>query len=229
MAGGPKPPGALSASDPWLTTRRLVLRLQTSIAKAGRAVIAPAGSRIRGSWKGLSRMTGNCHVRFLGEPGRATAPGLPGGALVRNYQIERHGGAVSANGIGAYGVAWWVRPPLRHYRLLRPTLVSNEKMPRLARGKASAPACREEERGSAEVLLVHLGMNRPIGVAERRIAAAVDGLSAAAVGVTDKPASEGRAGGGLAIREGRAEEIVDSRSSCERGNGERTGERGQSP
>ena len=78
MAGGPKPPGALSASDAWSATRRLVLRLQTSIAQAGRALIAPAGSGDTGSREGLSRMTGNCHVRFLGEPGRVTALGLPG-------------------------------------------------------------------------------------------------------------------------------------------------------
>ena len=85
MAGGPKPPGALSASDPWLAKCRLVPQLQMCIAKAGRAVIAPAGSRIRGSWKGLSRMTGNCHVRFLGEPGRVTALGLPGCRLVPSF------------------------------------------------------------------------------------------------------------------------------------------------
>ena len=81
MTEGPKPSGALSTSDEWTSTHRLGLRLQLSIAKAGRAVIAPAGSRKKGSWEGLSRMTGNCHVRFLGEPGRVTALGLPGAGL----------------------------------------------------------------------------------------------------------------------------------------------------
>ena len=48
----------------WRQVERSVRGLQVRIAKAMRVTVI-AGSR-EGALKGLSRMTGNCHVRFLG-------------------------------------------------------------------------------------------------------------------------------------------------------------------
>src|SRR5271170_8197785 len=48
-----------------------------------------AGSRCNGLTRGLSRMRGNSHVRFLGGPGPARARGLPGGSPARGTAADR--------------------------------------------------------------------------------------------------------------------------------------------
>ena len=119
--------------------------------------------------------------------------------------------------IGAYGEARWSRPPLRSGILLRPVLLFSERLSRLARRDARAPASREDERGAAEVLSIHLVVSRPIVVAERRVAAAVDDSPAAAIEVTMGPAGDWGLEDADKMREGRATKGVDSRSSYERG------------
>jgi hypothetical protein len=53
------------------------------IFRMGHRILA-TGLREPRPYKGLSRMRGNSQVRFLGEPGPETAPGLPG---VRFYSL----------------------------------------------------------------------------------------------------------------------------------------------
>ena len=109
-------------------------------------------------------------------------------------------------------------PPLRHARLLRRQLIVSERVPRLAKRNAVAPAPYEGERNSAEVLSMHLAMNRPAVVAERRNAAAVDKSAAAAVEVTAGPACHLGHGEIDKVRRGRAMKPgVDGRRSSARG------------
>ena len=70
--------GALST---WCALRlRKEARWQpASIAKVEIAESVSTGSPQNGLSRGSSRMTGNCHVRFLGGPGPERARGLPGG------------------------------------------------------------------------------------------------------------------------------------------------------
>jgi hypothetical protein len=60
----------------WKVVRKKVKELQMRIAKAVREM---AGSPLCRGWplKGLSRVMGNYHARFLGGLGLATAPGYP--------------------------------------------------------------------------------------------------------------------------------------------------------
>ena len=81
-----KPPAGENADDGCPQGTWCALRFrkeagwpQARIAKAEGRTTPSAGSCDSGSTKGLSRMKGNFHVRFLGEPGPARAPGLPGG------------------------------------------------------------------------------------------------------------------------------------------------------
>ena len=57
---------------------------QASIAKFAAERSAAGGSCESGLMRGSSRMRGNSHVRFLGEPWGRKAPGLPGGRRARS-------------------------------------------------------------------------------------------------------------------------------------------------
>ena len=103
----------------------------------------------------------------------------PFGAIVCEYLKNGTGGAAMSSPIGACELARSGIPPLRHDPLLRRELTLIERVARLAKRKAVAPAAREEEREAAEVLSIRLAMSRPIVVAERRVAAAVDSSPAA--------------------------------------------------
>ena len=164
------------------------------------------------SFSGSAMVIEENAARATCEVGAQVKP-EPFGALMCNYPIGRHGGALRTSGIGAYEVAWWDRSPLRRGTLLRRQLMWGNNESRLAREEASAPACCEEERESAEVPSIHLAMSRPIEVTGRRIAAAEDVTAAAAV-VAEGPCEQSGLEVPANLRRRRAIVAARGRSSC---------------